>query len=400
MSINKFIAGLSTQKTNRIALLLIPLQLLSSIIDFLSPKRDNYIICGSNTGEFFSGSPKAFYEYVSYHRPEYKIFHYHPFQKNKSNWEIFWYILKFFPIFYKARYLISSHPPNDFFPFVWWSRRKIYINTWHGFGLKGIFFADKGESNSNLNRILKLNEKTTYFLVSSKLESAVKTKSFLINPKKFLYIGQPRNDRFLESNSENQLGKIFKNLPEYKKIVLYAPTYRRNDSVKIFPFEDFDLINFKQFLEKEKIIFLIRSHYYEKGSNEDILGKRILNLNHDILEDVYDILSEIDILMTDYSSIFTDFLLLKRPLIFLPYDSDEIEISRGLILDNYDYWTPGRKAYTYSEFIGAVEEILSGHDVFKSRREELKGIFHYYQKGNTSEKILKLFNELNCREKK
>ena len=400
MSLNKFIAGLSAKDSDRIAKLLIPFQFVSSIIDFLYPKKNNYIICGSNTGEYFSGSPKAFYEYVSKYSPEYQIFHYHPFQNRNSNREIFWYMVKFFPIFYKARYLVSDHPPNDFFPFVWWSQRKILINTWHGFGLKGIFFADSGDTRSNLNRILKLNEKTKYFLVSSKLESAVKAKSFLINPQKFLYFGQPRNDRFMEPDVKTHQDKIFKNLPEYKKIVLYAPTYRRNDSVKIFPFEDFDFINFKQFLDAEKIILLVRGHYYDKGSSTEFFGERIVSCNHEVVEDVYDILSEIDILMTDYSSIYTDFLLLNRPMIFLPYDLNEIETNRGLVFDDYDYWTPGRKVNTYYEFIGAIQEILSGDDIFKTKREELKRLFHYYQKGNTSEKILKVFKELNCQEKK
>jgi len=398
MAINKFIAGLSIEKIDKIALLLIPFQILSSIIDFLYPKSDNYIICGSNTGEFFSGSPKAFYEYVSKHRPEYKIFHYYPFQKMNSKWEITWYIVKFFPIFYKARYLVSDHPPNDFFPFVWWSRRKILINTWHGFGLKATFFADAGDT-SNLNRILKLNEKTTYFLVSSKFESAIKAKCFLINPKKFLYIGQPRNDRFLESNHETLLKKTFKNLPEYKKIVLYAPTYRRKNAVKFFPFEDFDIKKFKQFLEDEKIIFLLRGHYYEKGSNTDFFGERIVNADHDVLEDVHDILSDIDILITDYSSLYITYLLVNRPMIFAPYDLDDYDTNRGLILDDYNYWTPGRKVYNYCEFIGAIQEILSGQDIFKTKREELRGIFHYYQDGNTSEKILQVLNKLSPREK-
>jgi len=398
MSVNKFIADLSLEKSERITKLLIPFQILSSIIDFLYPKKDTYIICGSNTGEYFSGSPKAFYEYVSENCPEYKIFHYQPFRKNNSQWEIILYIVKFFPIFYRARYLISSHPPNDFFPFVWWSRRKIFIDTWHGLGIKAMFFADSGHF-SNKNKIFKLNEKTTYFLVSSKFESALKTKCLLINPQKFLYIGQPRNDCLLEPKSETCLHKIFKTLPKYKKIILYGPTYRRNKPVKFFPFEDFDVKQFKQFLEDEKIIFLLRGHVYAKGSNNDLFGDRILDLSHDVLEDEYDILSEIDILITDYSSLYTTFLLLNRPLIFVPYDLNEYETNRGLLLDDYNYWTPGRKVSTYGEFVGALEEILSGHDVFTSQREKLRKIFHYYQDGHSSEKLLKVLNELSKREK-
>ena len=398
MSVNNYISDLSLEQSERISKLLIPFQILSSIIDFFYPKKNNYIICGSNTGEYFSGSPKAFYEYVSENCPEYKIFHYHPFRKNNSDLERLRYIIKFFPVFYSARYVISSHPPNDFFPFVWWSGRKIFINTWHGIGIKAMFFADSGDTG-NKNKILRLNEKTTYFLVSSKLESALKTKIFLINPQKFLYIGQPRNDRLLAPTSETCLHKIFKTLPKYKKIILYGPTYRRNKPVNFFPFEDFDLEQFKHFLDEEQIIFLLRGHVYAKGSNDCFFGDRILNLSHDVLEDVHDILPEIDILITDYSSLYTTFLLLNRPFIFVPYDLNEYERTRGLLLDDNNYWFPGRKVYTYSEFIGALEEILSGQDVFKFQREKLRKIFHYYQNGNSSEKLIKVLNGLSNRKK-
>jgi len=308
------------------------------------------------------------------------------------------YIIKFAPTYYRARYLVSSHPPNDFFPFVWWSRRKKLITTWHGFGIKAMFFADSGDT-SDKNKILKLNEKTTYFLVSSKLESALKSKTHLINPRKFLYIGQPRNDRLLEPASENCLHEKFKTLPEYKKVVLYGPTYRRDKPSEFFPFEDFDLEQFKQFLDEEKILFLLRGHVYAKGSNRDFFGERILDLSHDVLEDEYDILPEIDILITDYSSLYTTFLLLNRPMIFVPYDLKEYEGNRGLLLDDYDYWTPGRKVQSYQEFIGALKEIVSGQDVFKSKREDIRKIFHYYQNGNTSEKLLKIMDGLSGQEK-
>lgn len=394
MAVNAFIARLSIKNSDRIARLLIPVQMLSSVIDFLYPKKDNYIVCGSNTGEYFSGSPKAFYEYVTVHHPEFKIFHYHPFRKKNSPWETLSYMIHFFPIYYSARFLVSSHPPNDFFPFVWWSRRKCVINTWHGFGIKAMFFADSGDTGDK-RKIVKLNEKTTYFLVSSKLESALKAKTHMVNPRKFLYIGQPRNDRLLEPGPKTCLRTTFKTLPEYKKIILYGPTYRREKPTLFFPFEDFELEQFNRFLEEEKIIILLRGHVYAKGSPDDFFGDRILDLSHDVLEDEYDILPEIDILITDYSSLYTTFLLLNRPMIFVPYDREEYETGRGLLLDDYDFWTPGRKVSTYHEFIDALKEILSGNDIFASKREDVRKIFHYNQNGNTSEKLLAVMNEVS-----
>jgi len=198
---------------------------------------------------------------------------------------------------------------------------------------------------------------------------------------------------------ESCLHNIFKTLPEYKKIILYGPTYRRDKPSEFFPFENFDIQQFRQFLDDEKIIFLLRGHVYAKGSNRDFFGERILDLSHEVLEDVHEILPEIDILITDYSSLYITFLLINRPLIFVPSDLNEYETDRGLLLDDYNHWTPGRKVSTYCEFIGALEEILSGHDAFKPQREQLRKLFHYYQDGNTSEKLLRVLNELSRQEK-
>jgi len=288
---------------------------------------------------------------------------------------------------------VSSHPPNDFFPFVWWSRRKIFFNTWHGFGLKGIFFADSGDTDHNRKSVLKLNQKTDFFLVSSKIESATMTKCFLIDPNKFLYIGQPRNDSLVKGSSENYLNRLFKTIPEYQKIILYAPTYRRNNSVKMFPFTDFEITKFKKFLEQEKMIFLVRGHYYSTTSEEKISDDRIFNLSHEVVEDVYDILSQVDILITDYSSIYTDFLLLDRPMIFLPYDLDDYERKRGLLLDDFDFWTPGSKPSNYDEFIQELTKLNKNTDEYSVKRKLIKKIFHPNQEGKSCEQLYEIIKK-------
>lgn len=130
-----------------------------------------------------------------------------------------------------------------------------------------------------------------------------------------------------------------------------------------------------------------------------IQSSRIIELGQDMIQEVNEILHEIDILITDYSSVFIDYLLLNRPCIFIPYDKEKYEKDVGFLFDDYDYWTPGRKVATYSEFITAINGILSGDDQFKERREEMRKIFHYYQKKNASEKVVQYIENV-CNKKR
>ena len=56
-----------------------------------------------------------------------------------------------------------------------------------------------------------------------------------------------------------------------------------------------------------------------------------------------DIADIFDILITDYSSIYIDYLLLDRPLIFLPYDKEQYLKGRGMNFE-YDKGDTWRKA--------------------------------------------------------
>ena len=390
ISISKFSSKLSPKKRRFVLSILGFFGFFVRLIDFIYPKHKKTIIFGSNSGEFISGSPKALFEYMKEKHPEYKIYFFAPFNKNFSFCKLIKYILSFFPIFLKAKFLISSHPPSDFYPFDW-SKRKVLINTWHGAPLKSMFFTDKGDTKSNLKWVIKLNKKTSIFLVSSKLESALLTECFLINPKKFCFTGQPKNDVLVKKQTKI-LKKILGKVPEYKKVILYAPTYRRGKVSKFFPFSDFDLKHLNNFLEKNKLIILLRGHVYNRELDKKYFSDRIISFGFDVCEDIYSILPEVDILITDYSSLYIDYLLLDRPEIFIPYDLEEYKRKRGLLVDDYEFWTPGYHISTYKEFIKAIKEILSGKDVYKNKRKEINKLFNYYQTDNSCEKVFRLID--------
>lgn len=389
MSISQFVSQLSQGEIRIIMAILTPFEYFISFFDFLYPKDNKTIVFGSNTGEFVSGSPKALFEHIKENHQEYKVYFYTPFEKSLNMHARIKYSINFAPVFFRAKFLVSSHPPSDFYPFSG-SKRKVLINTWHGTPLKSMFFSDHGDTKSNLKRILRQNKKISAFIVSSKLEAATLAECFLIDPRKFYYLGQPRNDILLKNPTNKILPDILENIPEHTKVILYCPTYRRDVPTTIFPFDDLDLQHLNDFLEENKIIILLRGHVYNKELEKQYFSERIIDFGFEICNDVNLILPEVDILVTDYSSLYIDYLLLDRPCIFIPYDLEEYKRKRGLLYDDYDFWAPGHKVLTYKEFIAAIGEILSGRDIYKNRRQEISRQFNYYQTENSCEKVFKL----------
>jgi CDP-glycerol glycerophosphotransferase (TagB/SpsB family) len=391
MSINQFIARLSQRQMEMIVFISAPFRYFMEFLDFVYPKDNKDIVFGSNTGEFASGSPKVLFEYFKENHPQYKVNFYLPFEKPLDMYARIKYIIKFAPVFFRAKFLVSSHPPSDFYPFIW-SSRKILINTWHGAPLKSMFFADSGDTKSNLRRIARLSKKISAFIVSSKLEAATLAECFLINPQKFRYLGQPKNDILLKAHTSNILPDVIENIPEYSKAILYCPTYRRDSPTRIFPFDDLDLTHLDSFLEANKLIILLREHVYEKGTKKQDYPERVLHFGFDICSDVNAVLPEVDILVTDYSSIYIDYLLLDRPGIFVAYDLEDYKERRGLVYDDYEFWAPGYHVLTYRDFVTAIEEILSGKDRYKTRRREINRQLNYYQTENSCEKLFELID--------
>src|SRR6185312_5367563 len=91
-----------------------------------------------------------------------------------------------------------------------------------------------------------------------------------------------------------------------------------------------------------------------------------------------------------YSSTFTDFLLLDRPIIFYPYDLETYIEKEGLSFP-YDDYTPGPKAYTPQELIQMLQKTLE-QDTYIAERKRVRDLYHTYQDGNSSERIMRALN--------
>lgn len=199
-------------------------------------------------------------------------------------------------------------------------KRKI-VNLWHGVPLKKIALLENQASwfkRLYFKSIFSANYDSIY--TTSETLIPIMAKSFGVGRDCIKVMGQPRNDLlFQEIDRQDMLKRLYGIDFLVNHVILYAPTYREFGDTKLFPFEDFDIKVLNDFLERHKIMLLIRYHL-EEQQVECLESRWIRTVNEDKVLDIMEILSGFDGVITDYSSIYIDYLLLERPVVFLPYD--------------------------------------------------------------------------------
>ncbi len=227
-------------------------------------------------------------------------------------------------------------------------RRKVF-HLGHGTPLKCIGLM---ENNGKLLKKIyyKLNNTNiSYSLASSDFVGSIICKCIGLPEKRIIIAPQPRTDGLFFDKNE------IKELDSKKFNVLYAPTWRHYAQVQLFPFSDFELTSLNDFLIKNNIHIYIRFHpAYEESISQDILQLKNVSLfSAKEFSEIMDYINNFDTLITDYSSIYLDYMLLKKPIIFLPYDLNEYERSIGFTMD-YNENTPGPKPETFKEFCNSL----------------------------------------------
>ena len=149
-------------------------------------------------------------------------------------------------------------------------------------------------------------------------------------------------------------------------------------------------------LEKQDAYLMMRCHMSELNQfNDKILlsSDRIIVADQTMFPSVDSILGYTDILITDYSSIYFDFLLLNRPIIFLPYDLDQYTGSRGLNFD-FDTNAPGLKPDNNSSFINSLKIYFEVPSTDEAERIRVRNKFNKFADDKSSERIIEKIRSL------
>ena len=297
-------------------------------------------------------------------------------------------------LFLKTKNIVISHGSDAsyFFPYFLDIKSKNIINLWHGIPLKRLSLQVKEirESKSR-SRFQKFSS----ICAASTFEQFLLASCFEMHIDDVWITGTPRNDYLLYPNNELLQEYSYLN----KKVILYAPTWREyGDRSSFFPFEDKDLERLNKFLETQDSYLLIRGHREEMERISENYGEeklsRILPAHQEFFPDAQRLLAHVDVLITDYSSIYLDFLLLDKPIIFIPYDLEKYQSYRGFLFD-YDTHTPGDKVGTQAEFMESIDRALNQPELGAIERAQMKKLFHTYEDGKSSERILAQINKMN-----
>lgn len=309
---------------------------------------------------------------------------------------------------FRSKYLVVTH--NTFGGLK--SKNQFLINLWHGMPLKSMGFLDKMLSNNEKEETIRISNSIDILISTSAITRNAMVSCFGISPTKVYILGQPRNDKLFSKRNHENLAKLLKkDLSKYKKIVLFTPTYRiwdeRIEGIprdnNIFNFPDFDEGLFQKFLKDNQCLFLFKLHPQEEmqylnkfnwlKENMILVSTKMLNDN---LMDIYDFLGAVDILITDYSSIYFDFLLLNRPIIFVPSDLKEYNESRGFVLEPYDFWTPGPKVTSFNSFLNELSNSLN-LEYYEKERDIINTIINKHNDSDSCKRIWNIIPKVDKR---
>ena len=252
------------------------------------------------------------------------------------------------------------------------------------------FFKMKDIRFKNPNEILDGCFQNRNYLISPNEFTTEKLRSSFAYEGEVLEYGYPRND-ILYNYTDEMVDKIKSdlNLPKDKKVILYAPTWRDDESYDIGKVRfnlKLDLDNLKESLSDEYIV-LIRTHYFI-ANNLDLSRFEGFVFDVSKYEDIAELYLISDILITDYSSVFFDFANLKRPILFYTYDLDKYSnMLRGFYMDIHTE-VPGPLLYTTDEVVDAIKNIDSVNMKYHDRYEEFYKRFCSIDDGNASKRIV------------
>ncbi|MRT92279.1 CDP-glycerol glycerophosphotransferase family protein [Ancylomarina sp. 16SWW S1-10-2] len=301
-------------------------------------------------------------------------------------------------LFLRTRNVIISYGISaaPFFPYYLHEKCKHVIYLGHGIPMKRMGLQTSAWQKYGKRYQL---QKYSFMAACSPVEQVIHGAGFNIDMNHVWVSGLPRND-YLQTAKKNE-ALLEKHPYLNQKVILYAPTWREEtQSAEFFPFQDFDAEQLDAFLEKEQAYILLRGHK-EDIKRDDALShfdvskmKRVLKADQNLFPDVYELLPYVDVLLTDYSSIWIDYLLLDRPIVFIPYDLEEYKMTKGLFLD-FEKNTPGYKAANYKEFQSQLETYLNNPQEHANWRKYICDMYHSHQDGNSSQRICQLIKELN-----
>lgn len=230
----------------------------------------------------------------------------------------------------------------------------VVIQMWHALGsLKkfGYSILDQEEgSSSEIAELMKMHKNYTYVLASSEFAAINFAEAFHVGIEKMKVFPLPKTDLLLDSQLKNKtITNIYDEYEQLKKhdkkVIVYAPTFRKNEEADSLKKAILDLIDQIDFNKYELVV---KTHFLTEFSVDDkrvIWDKKFTSL---------EFFHVADIVITDYSAVLFEALMLDKPIYFYAFDYDEYMKKRSFYID-YKKEMPGVIGKNAKDLIDAIE---------------------------------------------
>jgi CDP-glycerol glycerophosphotransferase len=356
------------------------------------PKIKKRIIFNSTRNDFYNFNSKYLFEYFIKNHPEYEVkFVINNDSKREELNTIFgkensyfietktlkgiWYALR-------AKAWIISALETPVGGFLLKYNRFVY-HLGHGAYFRSALFLENALPLKKRIYYNLIKYNFSYHLVTSDIIAKIAPKMFGCKKEQIVTLGEPMNDAIFSPKKELFIKHFGKNILDYKNI-LYMPTWRDDNSLRLFPFDDLDMQELVKFLEQNGINIFLRMHpsYEEDLSYYTDLSSNFKVIDTSKIEDINEVIALFDLVITDYSSGHIGYMLTNKPLLFLPYDYQKYKKRMGFVVD-YNKATPGPKPTTQKEFIEEINKLLTDSNYYLKERIEANKIFNKYKINNS-----------------
>lgn len=356
------------------------------------PINNKRIMFECFSGDFYSDSPKYIYEYLQKHYGD-EFEYVWVMNNNKTRIPgnpitTKRFSLKYHKLMATSKYwVVNTRQAGRLVK----RPQQVLLSTWHGTPLKKLGF-DMGniyiQNPRTKESYIHDSSAWDYFVSPNRFSTEIFRRAFAYDGE-ILETGYPRND-ILFNADEDKIRQIKEDLglPDNRKVILYAPTWRDDDSY------DVGKVKFKLKLDLEKLekavgeeyVVLVRNHYLITDSDVDDYGDFAFDVSR--YDDIAELYLITDVLITDYSSVFFDFANLRCPMLFYMYDMERYEEElRGFYIDIYNE-VPGPILRTTEEVIEALDDLDNINEQYKDRYDEFCERYCSLEDGNATKRVV------------
>ncbi len=287
---------------------------------------------------------------------------------------------------------------NSRFPqFLVTNPKSVFLQTWHGTPLKRLGL-DQDEvymPNTTTERykanIVRSSKQWNYMLSQNRFSTERFCSAFALKQEQIWEFGYPRNDilSLPEEKKQAIVSRVKQslNIPQGKRVVMYAPTFRDNDTKQAkynhtFPF---DLNAFAQTLGEDTVL-LLRLHYLVSQT----VGKEIRCAN--IIDassypDITELYLTADMLITDYSSVMFDYAITGKPMLFYMYDLAVYrDMLRGFYFDLSEL--PGPMVEEYEQMTALTQNPAGFETEYAEKYLKFREKFNYLDDGYAAKRTV------------